>query len=100
MLCWQDKLELCDENTIAEFAATAECGKKCKCFDKLRDLGENVAVQVIHEICEARVAGTLMKTYKISTTRFSWCQTISACNFSPPGCENNKAIVLRFARRH
>ena len=83
MLCWQDKLELCDENTIAEFAATAECGKKCKCFDKLRDLGENVAVQVIREIREARVAGTLMKTYKTSTTRLIMSHNLVLQFFTP-----------------
>lgn len=58
ILCWQDKLALCDENVILEFIATSKCMKKCKCFDKVRALGEDKAMQVIRGLREARMGGT------------------------------------------
>lgn len=68
ILCWQDKLSLCDENVILEFIATSKCMKKCKCFDKVRALGEDKAMQVIRGLREARMGGMFILLKKIVVT--------------------------------
>lgn len=57
VLCWQDKLALCEEDTILEFISTAECGNKCKCFDKLRAMRQETCVQVVRDLRERRISG-------------------------------------------
>lgn len=68
VLCWQDKLALCDETVISEFIATAECQSKCQCFDKIRALAKDDGMQVVRAIREARVAGTSILFPKIVAT--------------------------------
>ena len=68
VLCWQDKLALCDKNVILKFISTAECQNKCKCFDKLRALDQDVALQVVCGIREGRVAGMSILFHKVVAT--------------------------------
>ena len=71
--CWQDKLALCDKNVILKFISTAECQNKCKCFDKVRALGRDVALQVVCGIREGRVAGMFISFHKfVVTLRDTW----------------------------
>ena len=75
VLCWQDKLALCDENVILEFIQTAKCMNKCKCFDKVRALGKDKAMDVVRGIREARMGSKFILFQKIVVT-FGSCGDI------------------------
>jgi hypothetical protein len=55
-LCWEQKLQLLDEDVIKNFISAAKCGNKCNCFEKIRGLKEQ-ALETIRDMRSARLQG-------------------------------------------
>ena len=57
VLCWEEKLALMDEHVIKEFLSQVNCGCKCNCSDRIRDLGTDSGMKMIQQLRQARLSG-------------------------------------------
>ena len=86
ILCWQDKLTLIEDDTIADFISVATCGGKCECFTKIRQMARSEAAEIIKSLREARMKGeNLCDASQTSTTAWTTVFLLVGASQLTPG---------------